>query len=69
MLELITIALFQFASFAPLTTTVGAPSTYSVEHGTGGWGDGHIVAEHGTGGWGDGHIVAEHGTGGWGDGH
>ena len=48
---------------------VAINGTTGTDHGTGGWGDGHIVAEHGTGGWGDGHIVAEHGTGGWGDGH
>ncbi|MET4109136.1 hypothetical protein [Hymenobacter sp. UYP22] len=63
MLELITLALLQFASFSfdatgtssSAATDSGSSTTCAVDHGVGGWGDGHIVSDHGVGGWGDGH--------------
>ncbi|MCA8831556.1 hypothetical protein [Hymenobacter pini] len=74
MLELITIALFQFASFTSFSgdatpASNGTTVSCTDEHGTNGWGDGHLTDEHGTNGWGDGHLTNDHGTNGWGDGH
>jgi hypothetical protein len=61
MLELITLALLQLASFSFDSATISAADSSttttqsSVGHGVGGWGDDHVASVHGVGGWGDDH--------------
>ncbi|GAB2769692.1 hypothetical protein HNQ93_000367 [Hymenobacter luteus] len=74
MFELLLFGLLQLSSLTFTSATpAAAPNAATTQtsslddHGTSGWGEGHI-ADHGTSGWGEGHID-DHGTSGWGEGH
>lgn len=70
MFELLLFGLLQLSSLSFTSADQNAATTQTSsldEHGTSGWGEGHID-DHGTSGWGEGHID-DHGTSGWGEGH
>ncbi|WP_139925808.1 hypothetical protein [Hymenobacter sp. DG01] len=62
MFELLLFGLLQLSTLsftsAPASADQNAATTQTSsldEHGTSGWGEGHIDADHGTSGWGEGH--------------
>jgi hypothetical protein len=64
MLELLALALFQFA------TLVSSPTTTTAKGGSSGWNDGNITtAKGGSSGWNDGNVTTAGGSSGWNDGN
>lgn len=65
MLELLALALLQFATLA------SSPTTATAKGGSSGWNDGNVTAsaQGGSSGWNDGNVTAEGGSSGWNDGN